>query len=98
MHSLLTEFLFSKMYLVTLTSILGGAGDALVYHNGMEFSTNDKDNVKKENEHCAEQHQSAWWYKSCYLVVILTRLQYLMAMGFNGVSGKVMSTPGRNSR
>ena len=66
MHSLLTEFLFSKMYLVTLSSILGDAGDSLVYHNGMEFSTNDKDHDEYKDINCAKYFQSAWWYKSCY--------------------------------
>ena len=66
MHSLLTEFLFSKMNLVTLSSILGDAGDSLVYHNGMEFSTIDKDNDEDEQRHCAVELKSAWWYKNCY--------------------------------
>ena len=54
------------MYLVTLSSILGDANDSLVYHNGMEFSTNDKDNDESNNRHCAVEFESAWWYKSCY--------------------------------
>ena len=65
MHSLLTEFLFSKMNLVTLSSILGDAGDSLEYHNGMEFSTNDKDNDETEGKHCAVEFESAWWHKKC---------------------------------
>ena len=64
MHSLLTELLFSKMYLVNLSSILGDAGDSLAHHNGMKFSTNDKDNDESD-EHCALKFKSAWWYKSC---------------------------------
>ena len=68
MHSLLTEFLFSKMHLVTLSSISGDAGDSLTYHNGMEFSTNDKDNDKtgETDINCAKLYQSAWWYRNCY--------------------------------
>ena len=66
MHSLLREFLFSKMYLVTLSFISGGAGDSLAYHNGMEFSTKNKDNDEDKQRHCAKHYQSAWWYKNCY--------------------------------
>ena len=65
MHSLLTQFLFSKMYLVTLSSISGDAGDSLVNRNGMEFSTYDTDNDGSINKHCAKLYQSAWWYKYC---------------------------------
>ena len=66
MHSLLREFLFSKMYLVTLSFISGGAGDSLAYHKGMEFSTNDKDHDEYKDRNCAKYFQSAWWYNSCY--------------------------------
>ena len=66
MHSLLTEFLFSKMYLVILSSILGIAGDSLGYHNHMKFSTVDEDNDRWGKTHCAKYLESAWWYKSCY--------------------------------
>ena len=49
---------------VTLSSILGDAGDSLVNRNGMEFSTNDKDH-DKSGKHCAKELESAWWYKHC---------------------------------
>ena len=53
------------MYSVTTSSILGDAGDSLAYHNGMKFSTNDKDN-DESNTQCAQKFKSAWWYKNCY--------------------------------
>ena len=52
------------MYLVSLSSILGDAGDSLAHHNGMKFSTNDEDNDESD-EHCALKFTSGWWYKSC---------------------------------
>ena len=54
------------MYLVTLSSIPGDAGDSLVYHNGMEFSTRNKDNDESIERHCANVFESAWWDKNCY--------------------------------
>ena len=66
MHLVLKEFLFSKMYLVILSSISGDAGDSLANHSGIKFSTEDEDN-RSEKLHCAKYFQSAWWYNSCYL-------------------------------
>ena len=66
MHSLLTEFMFSNIYSVNLSSISGDAVDSLAYHNGMEFSTINRDNDEGIERHCANLFQSAWWYKNCY--------------------------------
>ncbi|XP_058237083.1 microfibril-associated glycoprotein 4-like [Hemibagrus wyckioides] len=41
----------------------GGAGDSLSYHNGLKFSTYDKE----QNPYgCARQHLGAFWYYACY--------------------------------
>ena len=38
----------------------------ILSHNGMKFSTKDKDNdVSLDN--CAVLFSGAWWYESCYL-------------------------------
>ncbi|XP_033646895.1 ficolin-2-like [Asterias rubens] len=42
------------------------AGDALEYHNGMMFSTKDKDNDPWSSVHCAVTRKGGWWYNHCY--------------------------------
>ncbi|XP_015226361.1 PREDICTED: fibrinogen alpha chain-like [Cyprinodon variegatus] len=42
----------------------GDAGDALGPHNGMKFSTLDRDN-DGWGESCAEAYGGGWWYNSC---------------------------------
>ncbi|XP_059848028.1 microfibril-associated glycoprotein 4-like isoform X2 [Hypanus sabinus] len=44
----------------------GGAGDSLVYHNGLKFSTFDKNQEGPIN--CAQKNSGAFWYKSCHTV------------------------------
>lgn len=34
-------------------------------HNGMQFSTPDKDN-DKSTSNCAQQYKSAFWFNNCY--------------------------------
>ncbi|XP_075687079.1 microfibril-associated glycoprotein 4-like [Rhinoderma darwinii] len=44
----------------------GGAGDSLSYHNGMKFSTSDRDrDVNQQN--CASLFASGFWYRACHL-------------------------------
>ncbi|XP_068076990.1 microfibril-associated glycoprotein 4 isoform X2 [Danio rerio] len=42
----------------------GGAGDSLSYHNGMKFSTYDRDQDTNE-DNCARMRLGAFWYKGC---------------------------------
>ena len=48
------------------------------YHDGMKFSTQDRDNDVANSYHrqypgyrhssdCAEYFKSAWWFKDCYM-------------------------------
>ncbi|XP_029283125.1 LOW QUALITY PROTEIN: fibrinogen alpha chain [Cottoperca gobio] len=52
-------------YPLHVSGYIGEAGDALlVSHNGMKFSTFDRDNDRREGS-CAETCGGGWWYNSC---------------------------------
>ena len=46
-------------------NVLGDAGDSLRWHNGMKFSTMDRDNDLVGHS-CAHRNKGAWWYKACH--------------------------------
>ena len=48
-----------------LASNSSESGDSLRSHNGMAFSTPDKDHDAHVDS-CASQHRAGWWFKSCY--------------------------------
>ena len=52
-----------EKYKLTVTGFTGTAGDSLAHHNGMSFSTKDRDN-DRSSLFCAQRYQGAWWYKS----------------------------------
>ncbi|PIK49584.1 putative microfibril-associated glycoprotein 4-like [Apostichopus japonicus] len=42
------------------------AGDSLMVHNGLGFSTWDRDNDMWTTGNCALDYKSAWWFSSCH--------------------------------
>ncbi|KAK6965998.1 BgMFREP28 [Biomphalaria glabrata] len=54
-------------YKLQIGGYSGNAGDGLAdYHNGMFFSTYDKDNDMASTDNCAEYWKGAWWHNACY--------------------------------
>ncbi|CAC5404355.1 Fibrinogen-like protein A,Ryncolin-4,Angiopoietin-related protein 1,Ficolin-3,Ficolin-1-B,Ficolin-2,Ryncolin-1,Tenascin-R,Fibrinogen-like protein 1,Angiopoietin-1,Tenascin-N,Ryncolin-3,Tenascin,Fibroleukin,Fibrinogen C domain-containing protein 1,Ryncolin-2,Angiopoietin-related protein 2,Microfibril-associated glycoprotein 4,Fibrinogen alpha chain,Ficolin-1-A,Ficolin-1,Angiopoietin-4 [Mytilus coruscus] len=52
-------------YILNVGGYSGNAGENFQYHDGMKFSTFDRDNDLKD-ENCANIYIGAWWYDSCY--------------------------------
>ncbi|XP_035774639.1 fibrinogen C domain-containing protein 1-like [Anopheles albimanus] len=48
-----------------LTTYGGTLKNDMADNVGMKFSTKDRDNDKYQARHCAQYHESGWWYESC---------------------------------
>ena len=51
-------------YVLTVDGYSGDAGDSLSYHDGLQFSTKDRDNDKWPYS-CSQSWKGGWWYKTC---------------------------------
>lgn len=51
--------------ITSLGNYTGNAGDGMVHHNHMKFSTFDEDNDNSERN-CADENSAGWWYNNCF--------------------------------
>ncbi|XP_077981985.1 fibrinogen C domain-containing protein 1-like [Glandiceps talaboti] len=56
----------ANYYRLSLGHYNGNADDSLTWHNGMFFSTRDRDNDHRDSGNCAETFTGAWWYNTCH--------------------------------
>ena len=73
-------------YRLNIAVYTGNAGDSLGPHNGMQFSTKDRDNDVWRSGNCASSNiygRGAWWYVSC----AESNLNGLYRSGLNGGQG-----------
>ncbi|VDI02425.1 Hypothetical predicted protein [Mytilus galloprovincialis] len=52
-------------YRLRVSGYSGNAGDSLAYHNGLRFSTADRD-YDTHHINCGEKYQAGWWYNGCF--------------------------------
>ena len=62
-------------YRLSVGTYRGNAGDSLDYdssnyrHNGMPFSTRDRDN-DRSSSHCANLKKAGWWFNACNAAIL----------------------------
>ena len=54
----------SSGYQMTISGYTGTAGDAMVWHNNMKFTTHDNDQ-DLWGFNCAAQYKGGWWFRFC---------------------------------
>ena len=68
-YSSFTVYGESRNYELHVSGYSGNAGDSLSYHNGMMFTTYDRDNDpytnSRYNNNCAVWLGGGFWYKGC---------------------------------
>ncbi|GFO42466.1 fibrinogen-related protein 3-2 [Plakobranchus ocellatus] len=51
-----------EQYKLRFGNYSGTAGNSLAIHNGVKFSTQDRDNDERGDTHCAKKNTGGWWY------------------------------------
>ena len=75
-------------YRLNIAGYTGTAGDSLALHNGMQFTTKDRDNDQYGGGNCATSRRGAWWYANCDT----SNLNGMYRSGQSGHQGVVWDT------
>ena len=70
-------------YRLNIAGYTGTAGDSLAWHNGMQFTTKDRDNDCRSGVNCGTNYHGAWWYNNC----LHSNLNGLYRSGLSGSQG-----------
>ena len=52
-------------YRMNVSGYSGNANDSFTYHNGMMFTTKDRDNDLLSGDNCARSEGGGFWYNRC---------------------------------
>uniref|UniRef100_A0A1I8QD63 Fibrinogen C-terminal domain-containing protein n=1 Tax=Stomoxys calcitrans TaxID=35570 RepID=A0A1I8QD63_STOCA len=55
-----------KYKIESLGKYSGNAEDAMTFHLGKPFSTQDRNNGEANSTHCAQTWRGAWWFNNCF--------------------------------
>ena len=56
----------ATQYTIHISGYSGTARDSLAYHNGMKFTTKDRDNDLHKRANCAAGGKGGWWFRACH--------------------------------
>ncbi|GAB1597851.1 techylectin-5B-like [Argonauta hians] len=64
----------------------GSAKDSFSKHNGLLFSTSDKDNDKMSQYHCAKEWEAGWWFTNCWFAILNGPYYEKSNVSYRGIS------------
>ena len=73
-------------YKLHVNNHTGTAADSLHKHNGVSFSTPDRDNDQYAGYHCADQWAAGWWFTNCWFAILNGEYHNTTEVEFRGIS------------
>ena len=64
----------------------GTAPDGFTNHDGMAFSTPDRDNDNWPDYHCAREWGAGWWFSNCWFVILNGQYYNTTDVKYRGIS------------
>ncbi|XP_014773323.1 techylectin-5B [Octopus bimaculoides] len=73
-------------YKLNIGKYKGSAKDSFGKHNGLLFSTSDKDNDKWSQYHCAKEWEAGWWFTNCWFAILNGPYYEKANVSYRGIS------------